>query len=196
LEWQPADRTPVGFFDLKGVVEALTAALHLDGVGYEPDRHPALTPGRTARMMVSGQAVGWLGEVHPAVTEKFDLHGAPVLVAELDLAVLVAPVTERHVVTPVPIFPPVKEDLAVVVAEDVPAARVAAVIRTAGGSALAALSLFDVYRGEQIGAGKKSLAFSLTYLAPDRTLTDADAAKLRQRIVRALGDELGATLRA
>jgi phenylalanyl-tRNA synthetase beta chain len=104
-------------------------------------------------------------------------------------------VDESYAVSPVPEFPPVKEDLAVIVDEAVPADRVEAVIRASGGALLAGLTLFDVYRGEQIGAGKKSLAYSLTYQAPDRTLTDAEVAKLRGRIVKRLQEELGATLR-
>ena len=95
-----------------------------------------------------------------------------------------------------PAKPPVKEDLAVIVDEAVPAARVQAAITTAAGNLLAGLTLFDVYRGAQLGAGKKSLAYSLTFQAPDRTLTDAEVAKVRGRIVKRLQDEVGATLRS
>ena len=93
-------------------------------------------------------------------------------------------------------FPPVLEDIAVILDEAVPAARVEALIREAGGAALVDVRLFDLYRGEQIGAGKKSLAYSLTYQAADKTLTDADAAAIRNRVVKRLEQELGATLRA
>jgi phenylalanyl-tRNA synthetase beta chain len=98
--------------------------------------------------------------------------------------------------TPFSAYPTVTQDLAVTVAEDVPASDVAGTIREAGSALLVDLSLFDVYRGAQVGAGKKSLAYSLTYQAPDRTLTDAEAAKVRQRIVQALEKELGAKLRS
>jgi phenylalanyl-tRNA synthetase beta chain len=118
-----------------------------------------------------------------------------VLAADLDLELLLARVDERYNVAPVPAFPPVKEDLAVIVDEGVPGARVQAVIEGAGGKLLAGLTLFDVYRGVQVGDGKKSLAYGLTYQAPDRTLTDAEVAKARARIVRRLQEELGATLR-
>jgi phenylalanyl-tRNA synthetase beta chain len=97
---------------------------------------------------------------------------------------------------PVPTFPPVLEDLAVIVNEDVPAVQVAEKIRLASGKLLYNLRLFDVYRGEQIGAGKKSLAYGLTYLAPDRTLTDKDVLQIRQRIIRRLEQDLGAKLRS
>ena len=95
-----------------------------------------------------------------------------------------------------PVYPPVKEDLAFVLDRSVPVARVLEVIGQAGGPMLAGATLFDEYAGEQVGAGKRSLAFSLTYQAPDRTLTDADARKVRERIAKALTDELGAVLRA
>ncbi len=197
--WQGSDRGLMDFFDLKGAVELLVAGLHLDGASYAPPepeaQHPSLLPGRTARLLLDGQHAGWLGELHPTVRERFDLPAQPVLVADLDLELLLARVNERYNVAPAPAFPPVKEDLAVIVDEGVPAARAQAVIEGAGGKLLAGLTLFDVYRGAQVGVGKKSLAYGLTYQAPDRTLTDAEVAKARARIVKRLQEELGATLR-
>jgi phenylalanyl-tRNA synthetase beta chain len=200
LAWQGADRGPMDFFDLKGIVETLVAGLPLEGVSYaapEPEaQHPSYTPGRTARLLLDGQHAGWLGEVHPLVREQYDLPaGAAVFAADLDLELLLSRVNERFPVRPVPEYPPVKEDLAVIVDEAVPAARVHDLIAGAGGELLADVTLFDLYRGAQIGAGKKSLAYSLTYQAPDRTLTDAEVAKLRGKIVKRLQEELGATLR-
>jgi phenylalanyl-tRNA synthetase beta chain len=163
----------------------------------EPEaQHPAYLPGRTARLLVGGQPAGWLGEVHPLVREQFDLPDQAVLAADLDLEGLLGQVNPRFDVRPVPAFPPVKEDLAVIVGEDVAAARVQAAISAAGGSLLAEATLFDVYRGAQIGAGRKSLAYRLTYQAPDRTLTDAEAAKLRAKITKRLADEVGAAIRS
>ena len=205
LAWQSSDRTLMDFFDLKGVVEALTGGLHLSGVTYEPGAHPTFMPGRTAKLLIDGQHAGWLGELHPLARERFDLPasqipgaergGQAVLVADLDLELLLSKVDERHTVSAVPEFPPVKEDIAVIVDEGVPAARVQTLIESAGGDLLADAALFDLYRGEQIGAGRKSLAYRLTYQAPDRTLTDAEAAKVRAKIVKRLQQELGATLR-
>ncbi len=194
MGWQPADREAMDFYDLKGIVEALVDALHVPQVTWDTGTHAALTPGRTARLAVAGQAAGWIGELHPAVAARFDLAGR-VLVAELDVPALTGAVGDRHAVVPVSSYPAVKEDLAVVVDEAVPAARVVEVARAAGGPLLARVQLFDVFRGGQIEAGRKSLAFSVTYQAPDRTLTDAEAAKLRARIVKGLADELGAVLR-
>lgn len=199
LAWQGSDRAPMDFFDLKGVVETLVGGLHLTGVSYAPPepeaQHPSFMPGRTARLLLDGQHAGWLGELHSTVREHYDLPAQPVLAADLDLELLLARVDERYGVAPVPAFPPVKEDLAVIVDEAVPAAKVQAVIEGAGGKLLAGLTLFDVYRGAQVGAGKKSLAYSLTYQAPDRTLTDAEVAKTRARVVKRLAEELGASLR-
>ncbi|MCC6188090.1 MAG: phenylalanine--tRNA ligase subunit beta [Anaerolineales bacterium] len=195
-----AGSRPMDFFDLKGVVETLVAGLPLSGVSYaapEPlEQHPSYTPGRTARVLLNGQHAGWMGEVHPLVREQYDLPaGASVLAADLDLDLLLSRVDERYPVRPVPEYPPVKEDLAVIVDEAVPAARVRDLIAAAGGALLAAVALFDLYHGEQIGAGKKSLAYRLTYQAPDRTLTDAEVAKLRARIAKRLQGDLGAALR-
>lgn len=193
--WQVADAQPMDFFDLKGVVETLTNGLHLSGVTYESGSHPSLMPGRTATLMIDGKHAGWLGELHPLVREKFDLPNQSVLVADLDLEVLLSKVDERYPVSAVPGYPPVKEDLAVIVNEDVPGAQVQALIENAGGKLLAEVALFDVYRGAQAGAGKKSLAYRLTYQAPDRTLTDAEVAKTRGKIVKRLQEAVGASLR-
>jgi phenylalanyl-tRNA synthetase beta chain len=200
LAWQGSDRAPMDYFDLKGVVEALVEGLPLENVSYEPPeaeaQHPGYTPGRTARMLIDDQHAGWLGEVHPLVREQYDLPaGTVVYAADLDLELLLSHVVERFPVRPVPEYPPVKEDLAVIVDEAVPAARVQGLIESAGGELLAEVTLFDLYRGAQIGSGKKSLAYRLTYQARDRTLTDAEAAKVRGRIVKRLQDEAGATLR-
>ncbi|HIE57396.1 MAG TPA: phenylalanine--tRNA ligase subunit beta, partial [Anaerolineales bacterium] len=98
-------------------------------------------------------------------------------------------------VSAIPSQPPILEDIALIVDENIPAGQVEELIRQTGGKRVTAVRLFDVYRGEQIGAGKKSLAYSLTYQDPERTLTDKDAAKIRNKIIRRLERELGAKLR-
>jgi len=193
--WQSGPSPLMDFFDMKGMVEALLGGLHISNISYEPTTHPTFMPGRTAELRLNGQHAGWLGELHPRVREHYDLPNQAVLAADLDFEVLAAQVNERYPVRAVPEFPPVKEDLALVLDEAVPAAQVQAAIRSAGGNLLAGITLFDVYRDEKLGAGKKSLAFSLTYQAPDRTLTDSDVAKVRGKIVKKLQDEFGASLR-
>jgi phenylalanyl-tRNA synthetase beta chain len=194
-DWQEAETASMDFFDLKGILGALFAGLRLGGLSYTPAEHPSFHPGKCARVLLNDRQLGVLGELHPLVRERYELPEAPLLAAEIDLEALLAAVPERYAVRPVPAFPPVLEDLAVIVDEDVPAGRVEEAIWEAGGRTLSGVRLFDLYRGEQVGAGKKSLAYSLTYQAPDRTLTDAEALQVRQRIVRRLEQELGARLR-
>jgi phenylalanyl-tRNA synthetase beta chain len=120
----------------------------------------------------------------------------PVLVAELDLEALLAAVPERYHFVSIPEYPPVRQDIAIVVDETLPAAQVAAEIRAGGGALLRAVRLFDVYRGPNIPAQKKSLAYALTYQADDRTLTDKEVAKVHGKIVARLEKVLSAQLRA
>ncbi len=190
------DRQLVDFYDLKGVVEMLCRGLELHNVAWTRGEHPAYHPGRCAQVSIGGKVVGVAGELHPAVREAFSLPAQPLCALEFDLDVLLAGRgTVSEAVVP-SVHPPVYEDLAVVVDEATPAVAVRDLIVQAGGSTLRAVSLFDVYRGEQIGAGKKSLAYALTYQADDKTLTDKAVSKLRNKIVKQLGRKLGATLRA
>lgn len=196
LPWQTAPGM-VDFFDLKGVVEALLKGLHIPDARYEPVEHPTYRPGRTAAVVVAGQRIGVLGEIHPRVREAWGLSGTgPVMLADFDLALLRAIAESRTMtVIDVPRFPAVHEDLAVIVDEALPAETVERAIRAAGGSLLSDARLFDVYRGEQIGPGKKSLAWALTYRADDRTLTDKEAEKVRNKIIRSLEGQLGGIVR-
>ncbi|MBP1694380.1 MAG: pheT [Chloroflexi bacterium] len=198
--WQGAADTAMDFYDLKGILTGLFEGLHLMEAHYEPADYPSLHPGKTARILLGdGQdsfPVGLMGELHPLVRQNYDLPETPLLVAELDLQVLIDAFDERYTVASVTPYPPVLEDLAIILDEAIPAERVAEVIKRAGGKMLTDLTLFDVYRGGQIGIGKKSLAYSLTYQASDRTLTDQDVQQLRQKIIRRLEQELDAKLRS
>ena len=189
------DRIAVDFYDLKGVAETLLAGLGLEGT-FEPGEHPALHPGRCAQLNVGGDVVGVMGELHPVVRESFDLPEQPVCALEFDLDKLLAAWGAPRMMVPLSIHPPVYEDLALVVDEDTPAERVRELITQTGRALVRSVALFDVYRGDQVGAGKKSLAYRLTYQADDRTLTDREVGKLRSKIVRRLERELGATLRS
>jgi phenylalanyl-tRNA synthetase beta chain len=184
------------FYDLKGVLEGLAADLHLPAVAFEPARDvPHLHPGRAARLLVSGRPVGAFGELHPKVAVAFKLADRAVLAAELDLEAVLAAVPERFAYRPVSTFPPVLRDVAVVVAEDVPAERVLAELTAAGGELLEGARLFDVYRGESIPAGTKSLAYALTYRVADRQLTDKEVDKAHQKIEGRLRHVLQAQIR-
>lgn len=195
LSWDRQEAPEFDFYDLKGRVELLLQGLHCARISYVPTESATfLHSGRAAEVQIDGRPVGVLGELHPLIKERYDFGKPAVIVAELDLDVLrkIAPQSQF---SPVPEFPPVLEDIAIIVDEAVPAARVEALMREAGGPSLGNVRLFDIYRGEQIGAQKKSLAYSLTYQAVDRTLTDAEAAEVRTRIVKRLEQELGAVLR-
>ena len=200
-DWQgDARQGSIDFFDLKGVIEALIKDMRIDGaVSYRPTEHSSFHPGRAAELVIDKRVVGVLGEVHPLVRQAFGLGldlEKPVLAAELDLDALTASVPMLRNVSPVPTQPAVYQDIALVVDRTVPAADLEAVIREAGGALLEDARLFDVYEGDPIPAGKKSLAYSLTYRAPDRTLTDKEVAKAHERIARAAEKRLGAALRA
>ncbi|MDD5370186.1 MAG: phenylalanine--tRNA ligase subunit beta [Anaerolineaceae bacterium] len=186
----------IDFYDLKGLAEALLNELHIPTVSFIRGKHPSMHPGKCAEVIVAGRSLGSIGELHPQVKDHYDLGEAPALVADLDLEVIVALSPDVFDVGSVSTFPPVLEDIAVIVDEQLPAAQVDAAIREAGGKMLVGVRLFDIFQGEQIGAGKKSLAYSLIYQAPDRTLTDGEAAKIRQRIIQRLEQELGAKLRS
>ena len=189
------DSTPLGFYDLKGVVETLLDGLGLEGA-FEPGDHPAFPPGRCAQVSVGDGVVGVMGELHPLVREAFDLPEQPVCALEFDLEVLLAQVGKVRTMQPISRFPAIVQDVALVVDENLSAEEVRQAILASGGQLLQDARLFDLYRGEQIAPGKKSLAYSLTYQAEDRTLTDDEVAKVQERIVRRLAQELGAELRA
>ncbi len=175
------------FVHMKGVTEALASALGAPlGVGAASE--PFLHPGRSAHL---GRA-GVLGEVHPLVAEAWGIE-ATVSLFEIDLEELRA--DEVPVYRDVLTFPPVRQDIAVVVDAGTPAGEVVAHVRDSGGDLLATCRVFDVYEGPQVGEGRKSLAIHLVFQAPDRTLTDEEADAARERIVDALGERFGATLR-
>ncbi|MEN4098939.1 MAG: hypothetical protein ROW52_03375, partial [Anaerolineaceae bacterium] len=157
--------------------------------------HPSFHPGKCAQVIVADRPVGIFGELHPLVKRNYDFGQPPVLAAELELDAILRAAPVLFTAAPVPVFPPVLEDIAVIVSEDVPAERVVDAIFQAGGKILTGVRLFDIYHGPQIGEGKKSMAYSLTYQALDRTLTDAEAQKVRARIIRALEVELSAKVR-
>jgi phenylalanyl-tRNA synthetase beta chain len=191
-----AQRPGLDFFDVKGVVEALVADLHLCQVVYRPAAVPALHPGKSAELVVGGKVIGWFGELHPRVAQTFSLGGRSVLVGEFDLEALRAALPpSRELYRAVSEFPAALRDVAVIVKDDVPAALVAEEIRNAKVPELRDVRLFDVYCGDSIPAGTKSLAFALTYLAEDRTLTDKEIGKAHKKIEHRLQHALGAQIR-
>jgi len=175
------------FFDLKGIVEALCRAMAV-APSYRPARHPSLHPGRTAEVWAGEQCLGVLGQLHPLIAERFDLDDlrGPVQIAELDFERLLHVRTPLQTVVTPSRFPAAERDIAVVLDEATPHADVQAAIVEVGAPLLEHVALFDVYRGEPIPPGRKSLAFALTYRAPDRTLEDEEVSGAHGRIEDAL----------
>ena len=185
------------FFDLKGLLEKTLASLNAAEVSWRRGEHASFHPGRSAALYSGDETLGHAGELHPLVVGAFGLRDAPVFVAELDLELLLARSNWRGFpVQALPLTPPVYQDMALVLRDSVPVAEVEAVLRRAGGDLLRELRLFDVYTGDPVPPGHKSLAFNLVYQTDDRTLTDREVARLHRKIARAAESQLGATLRA
>jgi phenylalanyl-tRNA synthetase beta chain len=191
--WASGNR-PFDVFDAKGVVEALMAEL---GIGWSlgaPAGRP-FHPGRSAVVEANGERVGVVGEIHPAVAERFDIPGR-VGVAELEVEVLMRLARPFVRIEDVPRFPPVRRDLAFTVAASTPAERVGAALAEAAGDLVSSVLLFDVFEGPPLPEGMRSLAFSLDFRAGDRTLTDEEVDGAVASIVERLSRDFGARLRS
>ncbi|MEE8369796.1 MAG: phenylalanine--tRNA ligase subunit beta, partial [Dehalococcoidia bacterium] len=190
--WGQPVGEPVGFYDAKAYLEQLLDVLRVP-VTVQEVVDFAYLPGRTAAVLVDGRQVGLVGQVHPRVAASFGIE-AEVAMFELNLDALQPHVPDTVHFRPVPQYPPVAEDLAIIVPEAVAAGQAIGIIKSF--PLVRAASVFDVYTGPPVPAGKKSLAFALTFQAADHTLTDAEVSHQRQRIVERLRRELGAELRA
>jgi phenylalanyl-tRNA synthetase beta chain len=188
---RPTDRQ-LDFFDAKGALDLPLSGLGLD-VTYEADSEFGMTPGRVARLKLGDESVGVLAEVHPDTLESFGIE-QPVVLFELDLEKLLAHVPLQKELNSVTRFPAVEQDVAVVVAEDVTAGALQAVFE--GSPLVASARPFDVYRGEQLGEGKKSVALSVRYQVPNRTLTQKDVDREQGKVLKRLAKEFGAELRS
>ncbi len=183
---------PADFFALKGVLEALAAQLGV-GLGFVAAEEPFLHPGRSAAVEIDGAPAGWIGEVHPLACREWDLEAAvgfEISTAALLGAADVGEETYEDVTT----FPSVHQDLAILVPAEVSATAVRDVVLEGGGELLQAADVFDVFAGEQLGAGRKSLALRLEFRAPDRTLTDEEVTGVRAAIMADL-ERIGGSLR-
>ena len=184
-----------GFLDAKGALEALMETLGIGrwSLGDRPG-HP-FHPARSATVVVGGRTVGAIGEVHPGVAERLDVP-PETAVFELDLTALAPEATDRMSYREISRFPPVHRDLAFIVDERVPAGAIFDAIRGSGGELVETVTLFDVFQGDPVPAGKKSLAFSVDFRASDRTLTDEEVEALVAAIVRRVASEYGGELRS
>ncbi len=177
---------PTDFFSLKGALEGLAARLGAE-LGFAPGAEPFLHPGRAATVLAGEAEAGWIGELHPLVCREWDVEAA--VGFELSLAALLGGATAGdEAFEDVTTYPAVRQDLAVVVPRDVPAAAVREAVLAGGGELLRAAEVFDLYEGEQLGEGRKSLALRLEFGAADRTLTDEEVAALREQIAAKLSE--------
>lgn len=194
--WDVKDSPKLDFFDLKGRIELMLSGLRLTNISYTAtDSYSHLHPGKAAEVKAGDKVIGTFGEMHPLVKEQYELGDSPVLVAEFDLDTMRA-IAPTYGIKTIPETPPIYEDIALIVDESVKAETVEALIKQTGGRSVTNVRLFDLYRDEKIGEGKKSLAYALTYQAEDKTMTDADAAAIRNKIVKRLEKEVGAKLRS
>jgi phenylalanyl-tRNA synthetase beta chain len=184
---------PADFFALKGVVEALAGQLGI-ALACESGEEPFLHPGRSATVSFGGIAAGWIGELHPLVCRAWDIEAA--VGFEIDLAALIAAASAgEETYEDVTTFPAVYQDIAVVVPIELPAAELRQAVLVSGGELLHAADVFDLYQGEQVGEGRKSLALRLEFRAADRTLIDDEVSEQRAAIEAAL-EKIGGSLRA
>src|SRR5215213_2541682 len=190
-----ADSGELDFFDLKGTLELLIARLGVGGGEFRHIESAALHPGRAAGLYVNGDQIGLVGELRPDRAQSFGIEALRVAIAEIDLDALREAGHTIPTEISVPRFLPVEQDFAIVVAEETPAAEVESALRGGAGPLATTVTLFDIYRGPQIGENRKSLAYRVTFTAPDRALTDAELSKVRDRIARSL-QKIGGQLRA
>ncbi len=184
----------VDFFLLKGMVEGLGQELGLT-LEWGPGDLPFLHPRKAARIASNGRELGWIGQVHPEVAEAFGLGGLPYGFGLTDLDLIASLVQQGKRYSPLPKFPSVVRDLALMVPSDLLAQKAHELIRRAGGNLVGEVKLFDVYQGEKIPAGYKSLAFSVHYRAADRTLTDEEVNEVHSSLLQILQRDLGAKIR-
>ena len=185
----------VDFFDIKGVCEEMFSELHIENVEYERlTDNPVYHPGRSAVIKVNGKTLGVIGEVHPSVLRNFEI-GTKAYIGELDFMTIFNASNRDVKYTPLTKFPAVTRDFSIVVDASTPVAEIEKVMKKAGGKLLTKLELNDVYTGSQIPEGKKSVMYKAEFKAPDRSLTGEEADNLHAKIVKNLGNELGAELR-
>ena len=183
------------FFSLKGELDAVLEALRLPAAQYTADTaNPSYHPGRCARISIGGEDVGCMGQIHPLVVGNYGMD-CEVYCAEIRFDKLLALQLPEATYVPLPKYPAVTRDLAILCREEVTVGEAEAVITQAAGKLLRNIRLFDVYRGTGVPEGKKSLAFSLELRADDRTLTDTDSETVTKNVLSALESQLGAVLR-
>ncbi|MDG5786940.1 phenylalanine--tRNA ligase subunit beta [Evansella sp. AB-P1] len=192
--WQ-GEKKPVDFYVLKGMVEGLLAQLNvIDKAEFIQGEGKGFHPGRTAKLLVNGVEIGILGQLHPSVAKEWSL--TEVYMFEINLHRLLMEEVEAIRYTPIPRYPAMDRDIALVVDEGVQAGVVESLIKEFGGQLITRVALFDLYQGEHLEKGKKSLAFSLRYQDPEKTLTEEEVTKVHEAVLNGLEEKIGAKLRS
>jgi phenylalanyl-tRNA synthetase beta chain len=183
------------FFTLKGIVEGILNNFCANRrVQFVRSNQPFLHPTRCADILIDGEVVGYLGQIHPSIIEKLDAD-KPVFGAEISYSKLSAKFNEKISFKPISKFPIVERDLAIIIDNGIDCASIEDIIKKAGGKYLESVKLFDIYQGAQIGEGKKSMAFNLIFVAEDRTLNVEEVDNMIKKILKSLSFQLGAQLR-
>ncbi|WP_018394118.1 phenylalanine--tRNA ligase subunit beta [Bacillus sp. 37MA] len=192
--WQ-GEKKAVDFFTVKGIVEGLTERIGLaERITFQKAAPVGFHPGRTAEVLLDSESIGFVGQLHPTISKEVDVKEAYLF--ELKLDVLLNASREDLAYTAIPRHPFISRDIALVVDSTVEAAALEAVIKQAGGTLLTSVRVFDVYEGERMEEGKKSVAFALTYADPEKTLTDEEVTAVHEKVLAALKEQAGADLRA
>jgi len=191
--WQ-GEKKPVDFFVVKGILEGMFAKLGLsEQVEYVQSQVDGMHPGRTAEISLNGEKIGFVGQVHPSVQKELDLKDTYVF--ELSLKSVLEAATPALQYEAIPRFPSITRDIALVVNRETVSGTLKNIIIETGAPLLKEAQVFDLYEGDKMEAGKKSIAFSLKYVDPERTLTDEEVTKVHERVLEALKDKAGAVLR-
>ena len=183
------------FYTIKGEFETILNALRIKKAHYTADStNPSFHPGRCAKVTIEGVEVGFIGQIHPLVAQNYDMD-CDVYCAQINFTKLMELQLDPPKYTPLPKYPTVNRDLSFICDESVTVADAESVIENAAGKLLRNIRLFDIYRGKGIEAGQKSMAFSMELRADDRTLTDTDSEQVISKVLAALKEKVGATLR-
>ncbi len=191
--WQQ-EKKPVDFYVVKGVLDGLFKKLGVSGrIEYQQVKREGFHPGRTAIVLLDGKQIGVIGQLHPADQKEWDIKETYLF--ELDLDIVFDTDVEPVVYSALPRYPSISRDIALILDQDVSAGEVQSGIKAAGGELLKEVSIFDLYEGEHMDEGKKSVAYSLTYYNPEKTLTDEDVEKVHSKVLSYVKEKFNATMR-
>lgn len=193
ISWNQT-RDEYDYYDLKGILELIWERFDLPQPEYTRSNRPYLHPGQSAEVLLEGKNIGYFGQVHPEVLKRYDL-AKKVYLMELNLNIVAERINTKITFEPLPKFPAVERDLALVLPQKINADRIIARIKEISGNLVERVELFDVYQGEQVGPDQRSLAFSITYRSKERTLNDSEVNELQAELLRKLNAEFGAAVR-